>query len=133
MSPARVMGPPFCHEHGNGLSPVAGRVVMVGCVGCRSIRKSRMGPGGLGTVVVVVTYAQEPESKVVGVHALVVFLVGSPAAPPLPFIEQAGWRHRHAGRSASCTACGPKMGPKTRLPIGQDWRSWPWRMNRRLR
>ncbi len=29
MSPARVMGPPLCHEYGTGLCPVAGRVVTV--------------------------------------------------------------------------------------------------------
>lgn len=29
LSPARVMGPPLCHEHGTGLCPVAGRVVIV--------------------------------------------------------------------------------------------------------
>ncbi|WP_405166553.1 NUDIX domain-containing protein [Nocardia sp. NBC_01499] len=29
VSPARVMGPPVCHEHGTGLDPVAGRVLMV--------------------------------------------------------------------------------------------------------
>lgn len=29
LSPARLMGPPLCHEYGTGLCPVAGRVVMV--------------------------------------------------------------------------------------------------------
>jgi hypothetical protein len=29
LSPARVMGPPFCHGHGTRLFPVAGREVMV--------------------------------------------------------------------------------------------------------
>jgi hypothetical protein len=29
VSPARVMGPPFCHEYGTGWFLVAGRVVMV--------------------------------------------------------------------------------------------------------